>query len=75
MKVSEFNRRAAIKYSEAWREWNPEKGGTPYYPMYAFTNIDGSDKKSGFVLSIENRRHFWKKTKRECIELLKREEE
>ena len=57
--VKEFNRRQTEKYNQAVKDWKPEQGGFPYYPMYVFKTPEGNNRVRGHVVSNGNSHQFY----------------
>lgn len=69
--VTEYNRKASIKYAERCRSWNREQGGFPQAAFY-FYSYRNQLRKTGYVLEYplggDRTGSHWFKTKREAVE-------
>ncbi len=54
-KVSDYNREAGRRYSEAVSKWKPGAGGFPHRGMYTYSHEKtGEERKRGRVVSWEH---------------------
>ena len=70
--AKQYQARQETKYHNDCKKWEPEQGGFPQAAFYFFSDKNGNHRQAGYVL-ICGGSHFWRKTKRECVAIAKRE--
>ncbi len=71
MAVKDYNKMQEAKFRKVVKNWDPKKGGFPFYPMYFFYDENHEKRTTGFV-AIKGNSQCYGETEKEAINKLKK---
>ena len=76
MAIEDYNAMQEVKFRKAVDNFEPGKGGFPFYPMYFFYDENNQEKRTtGFVaISDDGRGYYYGETERKAVDRFKRGE-